>query len=356
MSVRIISPSNGETLKLENPFTIQGTADDGVVSVRLSSPLGTKDFLLGNVTVIDGKWSLSTQFTLGGDRKIVAEGFDASGNEIADQEITIELSSIEDDSTGSITITTPVKNSELNLENAVQFKGKLSGDVTKISLRSPFAGKTFPLGDATISDTDWTFSFKFKTGGNREVIADGLDASGVILGSAKVAFNLTSPLDPNDFNVVGANKTTKEFRDKVVQIAQRIPAKPLFLMAVMSFETGGTFSPSIINPASKAVGLIQFLPSTARGLGTTATKLAQMTAIEQLDFVEKYLKQFGKPLNTLEDTYMAVLFPRAIGKGSNFVLFSSPSREYKQNRGLDINRNGNVTAGEAAALVRSRII
>lgn len=81
-----------------------------------------------------------------------------------------------------------------------------------------------------------------------------------------------------------------------------------------------------------------------------------MTAIDQLDFVEKYFKQFGKPLITLEDTYMAVLFPRAIGRGSNFVLFSSPSIEYKQNRGLDFNKNGQVTAGEAASLVRTRIL
>ena len=38
-------------------------------------------------------------------------------------------------------------------------------------------------------------------------------------------------------------------------------------MAVMSFETGGTFDPGIRNAAgSGATGLIQFMPSTAAGL------------------------------------------------------------------------------------------
>lgn len=41
-------------------------------------------------------------------------------------------------------------------------------------------------------------------------------------------------------------------------------------MAAMAFESGETFSPSIKNAAgSGAVGLIQFMPSTAKALGTS---------------------------------------------------------------------------------------
>jgi hypothetical protein len=58
-------------------------------------------------------------------------------------------------------------------------------------------------------------------------------------------------------------------------------------MAAMAFETGETFSPSIKNKASGATGLIQFMRSTAKGSGTTTAALAEMTAVDQLDFVEK---------------------------------------------------------------------
>lgn len=156
--------------------------------------------------------------------------------------------------------------------------------------------------------------------------------------------------------VVGMDNTSQSFRQKVVQIATRIQVKPIFLMAVMSFETGGTFSPKIRNPASGATGLIQFIAPTAAGLGTSLSALALMSAIEQLDFVEKYFRPFTGRLQTLEDTYMAVLLPSAVGRGRAHVLFTSPSIAYQQNRGLDINDNGRITVAEASTLVASRII
>ena len=48
-------------------------------------------------------------------------------------------------------------------------------------------------------------------------------------------------------------------------MAGRLGISEADLMAVMSFETGGTFNPNIRNAAgSGATGLIQFMPSTAR--------------------------------------------------------------------------------------------
>lgn len=252
MSITITSPRNGQKLKLENPLTIEGTADNGVVRVRVSSPIGNQDFPLDNVVVSEGKWSILSQFTLGGERKIVAEGFDLFGNEVADTEITIELDSTEDDPTGSVTISSPTKGSDLDLENSVKFTGTFSENVKKVPLRSPFMGQTFSLGEATLSGNNWTFSFKFNTGGQREVIADGLSSEGEVLGSAKVVLNLTSSLDADDFNVVGAKNTTQAFRQKVVAIANRINAKPLFLMAVMSFETE-----ELLAPPSKILLVVQ---------------------------------------------------------------------------------------------------
>lgn len=157
-------------------------------------------------------------------------------------------------------------------------------------------------------------------------------------------------------NVPGSDRVSQEFKDKVMQIADRLGVNPNFLMAVMSFESGGTFSPSIKNAAgSGAVGLIQFMPATAAGLGTSTQALARMTAEEQLEFVAKYFAPFKNKLKTIEDTYMAVLLPKAVGKGADFVLFRKGTKAYQQNRGLDVNQDGTITAGEAAGKVRARL-
>lgn len=154
-------------------------------------------------------------------------------------------------------------------------------------------------------------------------------------------------------NVPGIENVSEEFKEKVIQIAANLETDPNFLMAIMSFETGHTFSPKKKNPVSGATGLIQFMPRTAQGLGTSIAALVRMTAVEQLDVVEKHFRPFKGRMSTLEDAYMAVLFPRAVGKGKGFVLFKRPSVRYTQNKGLDLNGDGGVTVGEAAARVRA---
>ena len=156
-------------------------------------------------------------------------------------------------------------------------------------------------------------------------------------------------------NVPGSDRVSDAFKEKVVKIASDLGTNPNFLMAVMSFETGETFSPSVRNPVSGAVGLIQFMKPTAQGLGTTQEALAQMSAEDQLDFVAKHFRPFRGKLKSIEDAYMAVLLPAAVGKGAAHVLFRKPSTRYTQNSGLDINRDGAVTVGEAADKVRAKL-
>ncbi len=87
--------------------------------------------------------------------------------------------------------------------------------------------------------------------------------------------------------VQGNANVTPEFIGAVEQMAERLGTQPEYILAAMSFETGGRFDPSIQNGIG-ATGLIQFLKSTAQGLGTTTDKLAKMSAVAQLAFVEKY--------------------------------------------------------------------
>lgn len=126
------------------------------------------------------------------------------------------------------------------------------------------------------------------------------------------------------------------------------------LVQCMAFETGGTFSPTIKNMAgSGATGLIQFMPATAKGLGTTTEALTKMTAVEQLAYVERYFIPYHKRTKTLSDMYMAILMPKYIGYAEEAILFNDPSKAYTQNRGLDLNRDGRITKAEATHRVRN---
>ena len=160
----------------------------------------------------------------------------------------------------------------------------------------------------------------------------------------------------NFVNVPGLANTSLAFRARVVSIAQELETDPNFLMAVMSFESGATFSPSTKNMAgSGATGLIQFMPRTAVGLGTTTAKLAAMTAVEQLEFVRAHFLPFKGRISTIQDCYMAVLMPSAVGKGPDHVLFRKGSVAFKQNAGLDLDGDGRVTVAEAAKKVSDRL-
>ena len=99
-----------------------------------------------------------------------------------------------------------------------------------------------------------------------------------------------------------------KFLQDVSKIAQSVGANPEDLLKVMLYETGGTLSPSKRNSRTKATGLIQFIPATAKGLGTNIDALSQMTPQEQLFFVQKYLKQNsrGQKLDSFREVLSTV--------------------------------------------------
>lgn len=147
-------------------------------------------------------------------------------------------------------------------------------------------------------------------------------------------------------------KVSPEFRAKIREISVRLGCDPSDLMSCMAWESGRTFSASERNLAgSGAVGLIQFMPATAAGLGTSVVALTSMSALQQLDWVEKYFQPDKGKLSTLADLYMAILWPAGVGKPMEYVLWDQASRPttFRQNAGLDINHNGSITKAECAA-------
>ena len=151
-------------------------------------------------------------------------------------------------------------------------------------------------------------------------------------------------------------RVSAAFKRKVISISEGLGCDPSHLMSAMAFETGERFTPDVRNKVSGATGLIQFMPATAQALGTTTDKLAAMTAEDQLDYVEKYLKPYKNRMVTLSDVYMTILWPKAVGKAEAFVLFAKPTKAYTQNAGLDANKDGEITKAEAAAKVNAKMI
>lgn len=148
------------------------------------------------------------------------------------------------------------------------------------------------------------------------------------------------------------------FVERIWWTAVTLGFDPDWLMACIAFETGEKFTANVKNMAgSGATGLLQFMPATAKELGTTTAALAQMDAEKQINFVYKYFKmqiERRGPITSLADCYMAILLPSAVGKPDNAVLFSE-GVAYRQNSGLDANRDGQVTKIEAAAKVIDKL-
>lgn len=167
----------------------------------------------------------------------------------------------------------------------------------------------------------------------------------------------TSPngYDYNQITGVRGNpNVTPEFLRQVEGMSQRLGARPEHIMAAMSFETGGSFDPGQRNNAGgSATGLIQFMPDTARGLGTTTAELARMTPTEQLAYVERYFEPHRGQLHDLEGVYTSILAGHPANGDES--LFRQGTRAYTANAPLDVNRDGVITAAEATSHVRARM-
>jgi hypothetical protein len=184
----------------------------------------------------------------------------------------------------------------------------------------------------------------------------GVASVGGDIGAAMNQLKSKEQQQPNAQSLPAAVDSLKSstFDSKVKDVAKSVGADPEHLMKVMKFETGGTLDSKTKNPGSSATGLIQFTGKTAQALTGADTKaaalkiLSDMTPTQQLDYVQKYLKPFKGKINNVEDLYMAVLYPKAIGKGSEYALFKKGTEAYFKNKGLDLNKDGVITKIEAA--------
>ncbi len=142
----------------------------------------------------------------------------------------------------------------------------------------------------------------------------------------------------------------EEFTEKVASICSQLNIKPNWLMFVMWFES--RLNPQAVNPISGATGLIQFMPSTARSLGTTTTVLKHMSNVQQLDYVLAYLRPYKDRMKRWIDVYLAVFYPKAMGN-PNFVITSDIVA--KQNKIFDLNKDLDISVKELETALRKQI-
>lgn len=153
------------------------------------------------------------------------------------------------------------------------------------------------------------------------------------------------------------------FVAKVVTVANNLGINPNWLMTIMYFETGGAFSPSKWNPARTYVGLIQFGRVAAIDLGTTRDALSKMTAVKQLDYVERYYRMWFRYLkiarvNAFVDFYLVTLFPSKVNKGLHAEIESksiSGVAFAKANKVFTPNQNGKITVGEIKRVILTKL-
>lgn len=112
------------------------------------------------------------------------------------------------------------------------------------------------------------------------------------------------------------------FMKKLQQVANALGIEASVLLGIMKHETNNTLSPKAKAPGKHgAIGLIQFIPKTARDLGTSTSELAKMSATQQLDYVYKFYKSVGvRPGMDIGDMYMLTFMPAYVGKTPSTIL------------------------------------
>lgn len=170
--------------------------------------------------------------------------------------------------------------------------------------------------------------------------------------------------------VPGIERYGDEFICALVEVAHNLGIDPDWLATVMSFESGvKSDQPNIwcvqnkdCAPDCCAVGLIQFMPSTAELLGTSTPELRRMSAVDQLSYVERFYWPYRGQLDEVGDLYMATFLPAGLNEPDELVVGREGDfthlwglemhKIYVQNAGFDVNDDREITVGEIKTQIR----
>ena len=117
------------------------------------------------------------------------------------------------------------------------------------------------------------------------------------------------------------------------------------MRAIIGPESGG--QGNAVNAQSGATGIIQFMPSVARSLGTSVEELRQMTPAQQVPYAVQYFKSKGITADSPADDYaLAVAAPAFIGQPDETVVYKKGSAAWQQNPAWRPSGGGDITVGD----------
>ncbi len=165
----------------------------------------------------------------------------------------------------------------------------------------------------------------------------------------------TFRLEPNPSSVL--RELGQEFVDKLWVMCRDNKWNADAIVSVMQHESG--LNPAAKNPAKgqSASGLLQIIESTAKELGTSTADILNMSAVQQLEVVEKYYKLYFSRLSVPKTRvgYYTLNWGIGIVDKLDYVLASKSdpktSKLYDLNSALDSNHDGRITVGDLDSLL-----
>ena len=114
--------------------------------------------------------------------------------------------------------------------------------------------------------------------------------------------------------------------DAITALAQTLLVAPEHLMAVIAFETDGSFDHRFRNPVNETLGLIQFTPELAQRLGTSQEDLGKASFEQHLHYIGQLLEGRAQsnraaPLS-LADICIALIAPDHIDGTETTPVFT----------------------------------
>lgn len=152
-------------------------------------------------------------------------------------------------------------------------------------------------------------------------------------------------------------------RQKLLMVADELGIPADAISAVISHES--RWNPQAKNPRGSATGLLQWIESTAKGMGTSTAEIARMSTIEQLELAKRYFWPYRARIRTVTDALMAVFMPAYVGKPESHIIARKDStgaigkrteaEVYTANRGFDKEQKGYITVGDVSRNARAII-
>jgi murein DD-endopeptidase MepM/ murein hydrolase activator NlpD len=221
------------------------------------------------------------------------------------------------------------------------------------------AGDAFSAGTNFLSNTISTVAKKAES-----ILASIGQAAGGLIDAGGAALGAGG----GEYAAVGAGgqgawASDAPFIQAVNDLAQKYNIDANDLIGLMQSESG--VNPQARNPNGGATGLIQFMPNTARGIGTSTDALYGMNRAQQMVWVDRYFQANRLPRGaTAGNLYASVFLPAYTSRPPNFVVARNGGPNdaganrsgswYSANRGLDLNNDGTITIAELGERVSKK--